>query len=681
MSSHDDAHQVAVGGSRQSAHVFVDNADSLKLSRHASLMLAEKKGVLLMGVAGPGKSAIARRILESEELEEYGKCINTLTGRTVAASIRDRVDRSLVRRRRGEYVPSSGSGRLVVTVDDLHMSSTDDYGGRGTCELLRQLVSEGGYHDTRKLTWKRVHGVSLLSVATTITATASSGGGDDMSSSTKKVNNSRTLSETINVPARLARHFGMMALCVPGDEVMTKILTTLSRTMLARGPTHLASLLLQPIALATADLVTEVLTVLPPVPSRWYCTPSLRDAVRIIEGMSQADLFHLRTGDAVAELWSHEASRVFSDRLSSRRDRNMVESAVRELLPRCFKYTNKKRAATASSSSGSGLGGAYPDDEEAMNSMPIFTHIVYGYGHTDLSSESKYAPVEDGRALRITLESRLAECQSAATDASNAAAAEAWQSRLDNLVFFEDAVRHIARISRILRFGGGHGHAFLVGVGGVGKRSLARFAAWLHRMKVVEVELALGSSHETMRESLRTAVRFAVDAEPRNSGKNKGSILLEEDSTETGNNVGAVLVVGGREVDAAHEDFIDDIACLMRGEVQCLFKPEEMEQIVYQVEPRLGKYTGKWPHSPQKSYAGTAAFVASTLVGSAYLHMFGSLYGREFLGAKVDDGQSFSGGIVAHTLLISTAASLVESLPFSDIDNITLTMTAAPLSL
>ena len=96
---------------------------------------------------------------------------------------------------------------------------------------------------------------------------------------------------------------------------------------------------------------------------------------------------------------------------------------------------------------------------------------------------------------------------------------------------------------------------------------------------------------------------------------------------------------------------------------------------------RLGKYTGKWPHSPQKSYAGTAAFVvASTLVGSAYLHMFGSLYGREFLGAKLDDGQSSSGGIVAHTLLISTAASLVESLPFSDIDNITLTLTAALLS-
>ena len=140
-------------------------------------------------------------------------------------------------------------------------------------------------------------------------------------------------------------------------------------------------------------------------------------------------------------------------------------------------------------------------------------------------------------------------------------------------------------------------------------------------------------------------------------------------------------MVGGREVDAVDEDFIDDIACLMRGEVQCLFKPEEMEQIVYQVEPRLGKYTGKWPHSPQKSYAGTAAFVASTLVGSAYLHMFGSLYGREFLGAKLDDGQSFSSGIVEHTLLISTAASLVMSLPFSDIDNITLTMTAAPLSL
>jgi dynein heavy chain, axonemal len=70
-----------------------------------------------------------------------------------------------------------------------------------------------------------------------------------------------------------------------------------------------------------------------------------------------------------------------------------------------------------------------------------------------------------------------------------------------NLVFFEDALQHVARIMRTITLE--QGNSLLVGVGGSGKQSLAKLAAYTARCGVFEITLSRGYDKAAFRDDLK----------------------------------------------------------------------------------------------------------------------------------------------------------------------------------
>ena len=71
-----------------------------------------------------------------------------------------------------------------------------------------------------------------------------------------------------------------------------------------------------------------------------------------------------------------------------------------------------------------------------------------------------------------------------------------------NVVFFRDAVEHIVRMCRILRQP--RGNALLIGVGGCGKSSMAKFAAHIGGFKCFSIEPGRNYGLTEFREDIKT---------------------------------------------------------------------------------------------------------------------------------------------------------------------------------
>lgn len=182
----------------------------------------------------------------------------------------------------------------------------------------------------------------------------------------------------------------------------------------------------------------------------------------------------------------------------------------------------------------------YDDIEETLEQtkqMNVYCHFAKGIG------EPSYRPVPTWEELNQILVEAL--------DNYNEV------NPAMNLVLFEDAMCHVCRINRILE--SPRGNALLVGVGGSGKQSLTRLAAFISSLEVFQMTLRKGYGIPDLKADLANLYLKA-------GVKNVGTVFLMTD------------------VQVADEQFlvlVNDL--LASGEIPDLFPDDEVENIINSV--------------------------------------------------------------------------------------------------
>ncbi|RLN87334.1 hypothetical protein BBJ28_00025951 [Nothophytophthora sp. Chile5] len=280
---------------------------------------------------------------------------------------------------------------------------------------------------------------------------------------------------------------------------------------------------------ATVTIYNTIPQALLPTPAKSHYTFNLRDLSKVFQGVAQAPSDALKDGKDLVRLWSHECLRVFSNRLIDDKDRDWFA----ELLASTVKQHFDLQYASA--------------DVRGPNA----THI---YGNFGGSGDGKYSSAaRKGYTELRNREQLQTAMQVFLEDYNNMSAASM------RFVLFQNAIEHVARISRVI-----HqplGNALLVGVGGSRRKSLTTLALFMAEFKLFQIEISKSYSRLEWRNDLKKVLQF--------SGlNNQPTVFLFSDTQ------------------IVEEAYLEDINGLLNtGEVANLWANDELLQMNEALEP------------------------------------------------------------------------------------------------
>ena len=501
----------------------IPTLDSTRIERLLSLVAQTRGSALLCGLPGTGKTSIINAYLASMDKEATTHKSMTFSSLTTPGIFQKSIEAS-VEKRQGRTFGPSGGKRMCVFIDDIALPTINEWGDQVTNEIVRQLLAEGGFYNLAKPGDMKMV-VDVLYLA----AMGTPGGGKQ------------------DIPNRLKRQFCMFNVPPPSTDSINNIYG-----QLVSGRFH-ADVFDAAVVEAAAHLVPTTISLWESVSARMLPTPakfhyiwSMRELSRVFQGVILAGRDRFNVGhDATAgygakvespagylvSLWRHECARTFADKLTSAEDKGWFEAQVDSFTKGA--WGAELAAETAET--------AYFVD---FLRPPVVDEET---GETLESNPSFYEAAPGLDALREMVNGKQAEFNEGSK-----------VTKLE-LVLFKDALEHMCRISRVLAMDGGNG--LLVGVGGSGKQSLTRLAAYVAGANVFSVVITKTYNVTNLFDDIRQLYKTAG-----HKGKKMAWIFTDADIKEE-----------------AFLEYINQF--LMTGQVAGLFTKEELDAMVNDMRP------------------------------------------------------------------------------------------------
>ncbi|XP_018331814.1 dynein heavy chain 1, axonemal-like [Agrilus planipennis] len=314
------------------------------------------------------------------------------------------------------------------------------------------------------------------------------------------------------VTARLLRHFHYLTFTELEDDSKITIFGTILKFWINR--TTEFAFFYEILLRQTMYVYSTILRELLPTPAKTHYTFNLRDLGKTFQGILMMNPESVTSLSDIVRLWYHENCRVFQDRLINDTDRQWFDNLLRDIIKKQFQM----------------------DDKRIIGNEVMF----YGDFMDSTSDDRAYIHIKEVDKMNKALLKYLDEFNNQTTKPMK-------------LVLFEDAMAHICRVARIIRQPLGNG--LLLGMGGSGRQSLTRLAAFIAEYTCFQIELTKTYGNMEWRDDIKNLML-------KSGLQNAETVFLFSDTQ------------------VKTESFLEDINNILNsGDVPNIYAPDELDKI------------------------------------------------------------------------------------------------------